>query len=54
LLRADDFHGFFRERKAALLALVERAMGKQAVVSSEEAAEDGSETEEGAFQQAGA
>lgn len=35
LLRADDFEGFFRQRKAALLGQIEKAMGKQAVASSE-------------------
>jgi hypothetical protein len=28
LLRSDSFHEFYAARKAALLALVERAMGK--------------------------
>jgi hypothetical protein len=35
LLRSDEFDGFFQERKAALPAVVERAMGKQAIVTSE-------------------
>ena len=35
LLRADDFEGFFRQRKAALLSLIERAMGKQAILTDE-------------------
>lgn len=35
LLRTDNFEGFFRQRKAALLALIEQAMGKQAVTSTE-------------------
>jgi hypothetical protein len=45
LLRSDDFDGFFRDRKATLLALVERAMGKQAIVTSEPPIEDASESE---------
>jgi hypothetical protein len=32
-LRADDFHGFYEARKAALIALVEQAMGKTATGS---------------------
>ncbi|ARP96808.1 DUF262 domain-containing protein [Bordetella genomosp. 13] len=28
LLRADDFHGFYASRKQALLAMIDRAMGK--------------------------
>lgn len=31
-LRSDDFKDFYSARKAALLALIERAMGKQAVI----------------------
>ncbi len=30
-LRTDDFDGFFASREAALLALIERAMGKPIV-----------------------
>ena len=40
LLRADNFEAFFRQRKAALLALIEQAMGKQAVTSAEVPAND--------------
>lgn len=40
LLRADDFEGFFRERKTALLSLIERAMGKQAILTDEPTPED--------------
>jgi len=40
LLRADDFAGFFTDRKAALLAIVTHAMGKAAIDSSERVAED--------------
>src|SRR3954451_16081497 len=47
LLRADDFEGFFRERKAALLSLIERAMGKQAIVTNEPTPDDESDSEEG-------
>jgi hypothetical protein len=45
LLRGNDFEVFFQSRKATLLSLVERAMGKQAVTSSEPAAEDGNESD---------
>ena len=31
-LRADDFDGFYKARKVALVKLVERAMGKAAAV----------------------
>jgi hypothetical protein len=31
-LRADDFDSFYKNRKAALVKLVERAMGKAAAV----------------------
>jgi hypothetical protein len=34
LLRADSFHEFYSARKAALLAIVERAMGKVSVEAS--------------------
>lgn len=40
LLRADDFAGFFADRKAALLAIVTQAMGKAAIDTSETVAED--------------
>ena len=40
LLRADDFDGFFQTRKAALLVLIERAMGKEAVSTTELVTED--------------
>lgn len=39
-LRADDFWGFWENRKAALLTLIESAMGKPAVKTNEPAAED--------------
>jgi hypothetical protein len=45
-LRADDFDRFFRDRRAALLSLVEQAMGKQAVITSESVAEDAVDAEE--------
>jgi hypothetical protein len=45
-LRGDDFDGFYKARKATLLNLVEEAMGKQAVATSEAAAEDGSDSED--------
>lgn len=40
LLRSDDFHSFFAVRKAALLTLIERAMGKGALSGTEAAEED--------------
>lgn len=40
LLRVDDFTKFFERRRAALLRLVEDAMGKEAVPSNEQVAED--------------
>ncbi len=46
LLRANDFKGFFEKRKATLLELIEKAMGKQAIVTNEPAAEDGNEAED--------
>jgi hypothetical protein len=46
LLRADDFDGFFRQRKAALLALIEQAMGKQAVTSTEAPPNDESDEDD--------
>jgi hypothetical protein len=54
LLRAGDFEGFFRTRKAALLALVERAMGKQAIVTDELGIEDSPETDQEAYERVGA
>lgn len=45
LLRADDFNGFYAARKAALLDLVEKAMGKQAEQGAGSAADDGYEGE---------
>src|SRR3954468_832099 len=47
LLRADDFEGFFRDRKAALLRLIERAMGKHAIATGEGTPEDDPEPDEG-------
>ena len=47
LLRADDFEGFFRQRKASLLGLIERAMGKQAILTDEPTPEDAPDPEEG-------
>jgi hypothetical protein len=45
-LRADDFERFFQDRKLALLALIEQAMGKQAIQSDEPVAEDIYDTNE--------
>ncbi len=46
LLRADDFDGFFQNRKAALLSLIERAMGKQAILTDEPTPEDAADSED--------
>jgi hypothetical protein len=45
-LRVNDFEGFLQERKAALLMLIEQAMGKQAIPTSEPAAEDTYDSED--------
>lgn len=45
-LRADDFDGFYAARKAALIALVEQAMGKVAAGAAA-AIEDFEEDEDG-------
>jgi len=44
-LRADDFEGFYQARKAALLSLIERVMGKTVltVTTAEELEEDDSD-----------
>jgi hypothetical protein len=39
-LRNDDFEGFFAARRAALLAMVEAAMGKKAIYASEQVPQD--------------
>ena len=39
-LRADDFYAFYQARKAALLALIEGAMGKTSANSNTDAGED--------------
>lgn len=39
-MRADDFNGFYANRKKALLTLIEQAMRKPAVESSQSVAED--------------
>jgi hypothetical protein len=46
LLRADEFEGFFQTRKAALLTLIERAMGKGAVSITEPLFEDAMDEED--------
>jgi hypothetical protein len=46
LLRADNFEEFFAARKAALLAVVEQAMGKSLARASGPVAEDDSEDED--------
>lgn len=45
-LRSDDFQGFYVNRRAALLTLVEEAMGKQAVATAEAAAEDAADLDD--------
>lgn len=45
LLRGDNFEESFATRKAALLALVERAMGKKAIETQQTPPEDGDEIE---------
>ena len=47
LLRADDFDGFFRQRKAALLSQIEWATGKQAILTDEPTPEDAQDAEDG-------
>lgn len=44
LLRADDFAGFYQARKAALLSLIEAAMGKALLTENEPEAEALEET----------
>jgi hypothetical protein len=45
LLRADDFHNFYQQRKQRLIALVERAMGKAIVATMNEVAVDDGDDE---------
>jgi hypothetical protein len=45
-LRANNFSGFMSTRKATLLGLVEKAMGKNAVISGETPSEDDSMDED--------
>jgi hypothetical protein len=45
-LRTDDFDGFYKDRKATLLKLVEQAMGKHSIVTSEAPSEDLSDAED--------
>ncbi len=45
-LRTDDFEGFYKDRKATLLKLVERAMGKHSLVTSEAPSDDQSEIDD--------
>jgi len=44
-LRTDDFDGFYQHRRATLLKLVEQAMGKQAIVTSEAPPDDAADAE---------
>ena len=46
LLRADSFQEFYAARKAALLAIVERAMGKASAEASAIVADDDEDDEE--------
>ena len=52
--RSDDFEGFFRDRKSSLLALIERAMGKQAIISNDPPIEDAMESNEETWQETSA
>jgi hypothetical protein len=45
-LRADDFDAFYKERKATMLKLVEQAMGKHSIVTSETPADDSPDLED--------
>jgi len=45
-LQTDDFYGFMTARRATLLSLVEKAMGKVAVASGEMPSEDDSTDED--------
>jgi hypothetical protein len=45
-LRTDDFYGFMTARRATLLSLVEKAIGKVAVASGEMPSEDDSTDED--------
>ena len=45
-LRSDNFTGFFEARKSSLLALVEEAMGKKAIMTSELAMDNGFESDD--------
>jgi hypothetical protein len=45
-LRTDDFEGFFQNRKAALLRLIEQAMGTQSIQTNEPVAEDSYDADE--------
>jgi hypothetical protein len=47
LLRANDFDGFYQDRKAALLKLIEQAMGKHAITTDELPPEDGIDVDDG-------
>jgi hypothetical protein len=45
-LRSDDFNAFYEGRKAALLALIEGAMGKQVAAAVGESSQGGDEDDE--------
>lgn len=42
-LHADDFNGFYQQRKQCLIEIIERAMGKEVIASSEAPADDNEE-----------
>lgn len=46
LLRADDFDAFYGARKAELLRLIEKAMGKVITQATESVADDGDADDE--------
>jgi hypothetical protein len=45
-LRSDDFEGFYKDRKDTLVRLVEQAMGKESMVTSEAPPDDVSDIED--------
>ena len=46
LLRSDDFDRFVEDRRRRLVALIERAMGKQVILSEEREEYDLTEAEQ--------
>jgi hypothetical protein len=45
-LRTDDFEGFYQDRRATLLRLVEQAMGKHSIMTNEAPSEDLSDADD--------